>query len=94
MLHTRSIDPFNVAHLVRQRAVPCIEAHSATAVSVGHNAPEMLQKLSYEQAFELLRKGYVLRHQRTTLRVFQVCWRPDAAAGWEPLNDMFAVEAV
>ena len=94
MLRTKSVDALNIIHFARQRSTPCIEAHRVTAVVVGVNAPEMLQTMSYTQAYEMLRRGHVFRFQRSTLSIFQICRRANAQASWEPLNDTYVVEVV
>lgn len=91
-LHTASIDGLDVLSFAKRRTVMCLEAHRATVVSVGDNAPEWLKSMGYSLSYELLKRGHVFRHNRTTLKIFQLCGRD--STDWTPISDVLTVEAV
>ncbi|KAL1508333.1 hypothetical protein AB1Y20_004443 [Prymnesium parvum] len=91
-LLTRAPDGLDVFSLAKPRRAACLEAHRCTRVAVGTNAPELLKTLGYEQAYELLRQGVVLRHGGATLQLFQLCRRE--AAGWAAVSDSLVLEVV
>jgi hypothetical protein len=95
IMRTRGIDALNIMQLCRQRATPpCVQARRVTAVPVGANAPQLLHALGFMQSHELLRKGYVFRHNKATVSIFQVCQRVDGSVAWEPLSAAFLVEVL